>query len=89
MSSRGFCMEVREAMDRRVDYLVEQDLARRQGQRVVFVRNLLKTLRRRELDEVTAQLSAETGLAHRPSNEGERVSGIYRQRVTLASGSSP
>jgi type IV secretory pathway VirD2 relaxase len=86
MSSRGFCMEVREAMDRRVDYLVEQDLARRQGQRVVFVRNLLNTLRRRELDEVTAQLSAETGLAHRPSNEGERVSGIYRQRVTLASG---
>jgi hypothetical protein len=26
------------------------------------------------------------GLAHHPSAEGERVSGICRQRVTLASG---
>ena len=30
--------------------------------------------------------SAETGLAHRPSAEGEHISGVYRQRVTLASG---
>ena len=46
----------------------------------------LNTLRRRELDETTSKLSADTGLAHRPSAEGEHVSGIYRQRVTLASG---
>ena len=73
-------------MDRRIDHLVEQDLARRQGQRVIFARDLLNTLRRRELDEAAAKLSAETGLAHRPSAEGEHVSGVYRQRVTLASG---
>ena len=46
----GFGAEVREAMDRRVDHLVEEGLARRQGQRVVFARDLLDTLRRRELD---------------------------------------
>ena len=73
-------------MDRRIDHLVEQELARRQGQRVIFARDLLNTLRRRELDEAAARLSAETGLAHRPSAEGENVGGIYRQRVTLASG---
>ena len=73
-------------MDRRIDHLVEQDLARRQGQRVIFARDLLNTLRRRELDEAAAKLSAETRLAHRPSAEGEHVSGVYRQRVTLASG---
>ena len=73
-------------MDRRIDHLVEQDLARRQGQRVIFARDLINTLRRRELDETTSKLSADTGLAHRPSAEGEHVSGIYRQRVTLASG---
>ena len=73
-------------MDRRIDHLVEQGLARRQGQRVVFARDLLNTLRRRELDEAAANLSAETGLSHRPSAEGEHVSGVYRQRVTLASG---
>ena len=84
--SGGFGAELRQAMDRRIDHLVEQDLARRQGQRVIFARDLLNTLRRRELDEAAAQLSAETRLAHRPSAEGEHVSGVYRQRVTLASG---
>ena len=33
-----------------------------------------------------AKLSTETGLAHRPSADGEHVTGTYRQRVTLASG---
>ena len=86
LSSGGFGAEVREAMDRRIDHLVEQDLARRQGQRVIFARDLLNTLRRRELDEAAAETVGRHGLAHRPSAEGEHVSGIYRQRVTLASG---
>lgn len=73
-------------MDRRIDHLVKQDLARRQGQRVVFAQDLLNALCRRELDAAAASLSAETGLAHRPSAEGENVAGVYRQRVTLASG---
>ena len=82
----GFGAEVRKAMDQRINHLVEQNLVRRQGQRVIFARDLINTLRRRELDEATSKLSADTGLAHRPSAEGEHVSGIYRQRVTLASG---
>ena len=85
-SGSGFGAEVREAMDRRVDHLVEEGLARRQGQRVVFARDLLDTLRRRELDAISSQLATETGLPHRPSVEGEHVAGVYRQRVTLASG---
>ena len=86
ISGGGFSAEVREAMDRRVDHLVEEGLARRQGQRVVFARELVNTLRRRELDEVASKLAAETGLAYRPSAAGEHVAGTYRQRVTLASG---
>jgi type IV secretory pathway VirD2 relaxase len=86
LSAAGFGADVREALDRRIDHLVEQSLARRQGQRVVFARDLLDTLRQRELDAAVSRLSAETGLAHRPSAEGEHVSGVYRQRVTLASG---
>jgi type IV secretory pathway VirD2 relaxase len=85
-SSSGFGAEVREAMDRRVDHLVEEGLARRQGQRTVFARDLLDTLRRRELDQVSSKLAAETGLPHRRSAEGEHVDGVYRQRLTLASG---
>jgi hypothetical protein len=73
-------------MDQRIDHLIERDLARRQGQRVIFAHELLNTLRRRERDEAASKLSTDTGLPHRPSSEGERVSGIYRQRITLASG---
>jgi type IV secretory pathway VirD2 relaxase len=85
-SRGGFGADVLEAMDRRMDHLIEQDLARRQGQRVIFARDLINTVRRRELNEVASKLSADTGLVHRPSAEGEHVSGIYRRRVTLASG---
>ena len=85
-SSSGFGAEVREAMDRRIEHLAQQGMAERQGQRVVFARDLINTLRRQELDGAASKLSAETGLAHRPSADGEHVSGIYRQRVTLSSG---
>ena len=86
LSSHGFGAEVREAMERRIDHLAERHLARRQGQRVVFARDLLSTLRRQELDDTVARLSAETGLAHLPSAEGGHVAGVYRQRLTLSSG---
>ena len=86
LSGGGFGADVRVAMDRRIDYLARQGLAERQGQRILFARDLINTLRRRELDDVATKLSTETGLAHRPSAEGEHVSGIYRQRITLSSG---
>ena len=86
VASSGFGSEVREAMERRVDYLAGEGLARRQGARVIFARDLLNTLRQRELDATVARISAETGLLHHPSSEGERIVGVYRQRVALASG---
>jgi hypothetical protein len=86
LGAGGFGAEVREAMDRRVDYLVEEGLARRQGLKVIFARDLLSTLRQRDLDDAVAKLSTETGLAHHPSADGEHVAGTYRHRVTLASG---
>ena len=49
LSGGGFGAEVREAMEARIDHLAEEGLARRQGQRVVFARDLLATLRRREI----------------------------------------
>jgi type IV secretory pathway VirD2 relaxase len=85
-SGNAFSAEVREAMERRVSHLVEEGLARRQGQRVIFARDLLNTLRRKELTETTSRLTAETGLVHSPAADGEHVTGIYRQRVTLSSG---
>ncbi|QKR03380.1 relaxase/mobilization nuclease and DUF3363 domain-containing protein [Pseudomonas aeruginosa] len=83
---KGFGKEVREALRQRADFLVEQGLAERQGQRVVLARNLLATLRGRELTAAAREISAQTDLQHRLAVEGQRVSGIYRRSVQLASG---
>ena len=85
-SGNAFGAEVREAMERRIDHLAEEGLARRQGQRVMLARDLLNTLRGQELSEAASMLVAETGLAHRAAADGEHVAGIYRRRVTLSSG---
>lgn len=82
----GFGGEVREAMKARTEHLIRDGLARRQGEHVTFERDLLATLRRRELDETGARLSTETGLGLTSANAGEPVVGVYRQRLTLSSG---
>lgn len=83
---KGFGKEVREALRQRADFLVEHGLAERQGQRVVLARNLLATLRGRELTAAARDISEQTGMQYRPTAKGQRVSGIYRRSVQLASG---
>ncbi|MGN8135277.1 DUF3363 domain-containing protein [Paraburkholderia sp. 22099] len=82
----GFGAEVKDALRQRADFLVEQGLAEYRGQRVVLARNLLATLRGRELATVGQGIAVETGLEHRPVAEGQRVAGIYRRSIMLASG---
>ena len=82
----GFGSEVKEALQKRTDFLAEQGLAERRGQRVILARNLLGTLRNRELAQAAKDIAAETGLEHRPVADGQRVAGIYRRSVMLASG---
>ena len=86
LSDMGFGHDVRQAMDARADHLISEGLARHEGQRVIFVRDLLATLRRRELDTAGAEFSAETGLPYHSVAEGESIAGLYRQRLSLASG---
>jgi len=86
LSERGFGAEVRDAIRQRVDFLADQGLAEHRGQRVVLARNLLATLRRRELAQTAKDITVETGLEHRPAVDGQRVAGIYRRSVMLASG---
>lgn len=86
LSEGGFGAEVRQAMTDRADHLVGQGLAGRQGQRVVFGRNLIDTLRRREVEALGEKLAAETGQRFDRAGGGEYVAGTYRQRFALASG---
>ena len=53
---------------------------------MTLVRNLLATLRGREINAATKTIATETGLPHRPLADGERVTGVYRRSVQLASG---
>ncbi|SKA37449.1 relaxase/mobilization nuclease domain-containing protein [Consotaella salsifontis] len=82
----GFGAEVRDAMDRRAEHLVAQGLAERQGQRIVFSRNLIETLRQRELQTLGEKLAAQTGLPFNRAGGDEYVAGTYRRRFALASG---
>jgi type IV secretory pathway VirD2 relaxase len=82
----GFGAEVREAMNARAEHLIEQGLAERQGRSVIFARNLIDTLRRREVEALGEKLAAESGRPFSRSATGEYVAGTYRQRFALASG---
>lgn len=86
IADNGFGGEVREALRQRSGFLIEQGLAERRGQRVILARNLLATLRGREIDTTAKTIAAETGMAYRPLADGERATGVYRRNVQLASG---
>ncbi|MEC5292247.1 relaxase/mobilization nuclease domain-containing protein [Aurantimonas sp. C2-3-R2] len=82
----GFGAEVSDALERRADHLIDEGVAKRQGQRIIFARDLLTTLRKRELDAAGEKIAAEIGRPYTPSATGEYVSGTYQRRITLASG---
>ncbi|HXZ18126.1 MAG TPA: DUF3363 domain-containing protein [Roseiarcus sp.] len=86
LSHTGFGAEVREAMQRRAEQLVGQGLAEHSAHGIVFSKNLIGALRRRELESLGEQLAAETGQPFNNVASGEYVAGTYRQRFALASG---
>ena len=86
LSPQGFGAQVRDALHERMGFLVEHGLAKRRGSRVVLARNLLSTLRDRELTEVGKSIQNETGLIHRPLRDGGRADGVYRRSIQLVSG---
>jgi hypothetical protein len=70
----------------RRQWLLEQGLAREQGGRIAYARNLLQTLELRELAEVSARMTRETGLDYAETKRGDRITGTYRRMLTLSSG---
>lgn len=82
----GFADEVRAALNARTDHLAQEGLAQRRGRRAVFARDLIETLRQRELAAASRRLSGQTGLEAQAVGADGAVAGTYRQRLTLASG---
>ena len=85
-ASSGLGPEFEGALRSRRQWLLEQGLAREQGGRIAYARNLLQTLERRELAEVSGRISRETGLDYAETKPGDRITGTYRRMMTLSSG---
>jgi type IV secretory pathway VirD2 relaxase len=86
LAHSGFGAEVRDALEQRRAQLEAMGLARRQGGGVVLAKDLIATLRRRELARVSANIAGDTGAAYAEALPGDRIGGIYRRRLALASG---
>jgi type IV secretory pathway VirD2 relaxase len=85
-ASAGFGVEVRDALDRRAQHLIQRGLAEQRGTSVTFNPGLIDTLRQRELASAAEKIATETGRRHVGTASGEYVAGTYRQRLALASG---
>jgi type IV secretory pathway VirD2 relaxase len=86
LSAQGFGAEARNALRQRLSFLVDEGLAERRGDRIVFRSGWLQALREREIEATAKALSTETGLAHRPIKDGQTASGVYQRSLNLASG---
>ena len=82
----GFGAEVRAALDDRRSMLEAEGLATRRGQRLILARDLLTTLRTRDVARAGKRMAGETGLDHRAVGDGDTVRGVYRRSMMLASG---
>jgi hypothetical protein len=82
----GFGREVRDALARRRQWLIEQELARAEQDQTIYRANMLGILRRRELTRVAGQLSDELGSDYADVRPGERIEGLYRRSIEMASG---
>jgi type IV secretory pathway VirD2 relaxase len=87
LAPAGFGQQAREAMDQRRDHHIEHgDATRRQDGQIFYRRNLLATLREREVAGVGAEMAVGKALPFRAAMDGETVSGKFTGTVQLSSG---
>lgn len=82
----GFGRDVRAAMAGRQQWLVEQQLADVDGDRIRLRANTIMMLQRRELLRVGDELAGELGKPYVEARAGEAIEGRLARRVDLASG---
>lgn len=82
----GYGRDVRQALAQRTQWLIEAELAERDGQRVRFAQQAMALLERRELGAVAEGLAKELGKPMRDIAPGERIEGHLVRRLDLKSG---
>jgi len=83
---RGFGHDVRNALQRRAERLVEMGYATVREGTVRIPPHTVVSLEQREVDRVGREMAAERGLTFTPSKAGEYVSGRLTGVASLASG---
>ncbi|QFQ87993.1 DUF3363 domain-containing protein [Paracoccus kondratievae] len=87
LAPAGFGQQVREAMDQRREHHIDQgDATRSRDGRIFYRRNLLATLREREVARAGAEMAEGKALPFRAAKDGESVSGKFTGTVQLTSG---
>jgi hypothetical protein len=86
MANQGFGASVQTALRAREDFLREQGYVERRDSRLHVAPNLLRELRAREIERTAKAIAAQTGLTHRPVEDGTPSSGVHRRSIMLASG---
>ncbi len=82
----GFGDELRGALAARRRWLIEQELAKEDGARLVIDAKRLALMEHEAVAAAGARLSKQLGKAFDQPVEGERLSGIYRRSVDLPAG---
>ena len=86
LRATGFGREAGTATERRRRWLIQQGFAKETDGRTVYQRNMLRHLQRRELSAAGEGLSKDLGKPFTEPLDGERIDGVYRLPVRLASG---
>jgi hypothetical protein len=87
LASGGFGEDVREAMERRRQTLIDRgDATARPDGGTAYRRNLIAVLQEREVTRVGDELAGKKDLPFRAAGDGETVSGKFTGTVQLSSG---
>jgi hypothetical protein len=84
--NEGFGREMREALDRRRQWLLAENFAREANGRVTYPGRMLSDLQRAELAIAGGEIAARQGKPFVEAKRGNTVAGIYKRRIDLASG---
>jgi type IV secretory pathway VirD2 relaxase len=87
LAPSGFGLEVRQAIDRRREHHIHQgDATPGPNGGTLYRRNLLVTLRAREIERIGGEMAVSKNLPFRAASDGEKISGKFTGTVQLSSG---
>ena len=87
LAPTGFGQEVRQAIYRRREHHIDHgDATPGPNGGTIYRRNLLATLRAREIERIGDEMAATKNLPFRAASDGEKVSGKFTGTVQLSSG---